>query len=184
LTASDLVALHVGVIARDPDALAEFEQRLRPLVLGWLRSKGVQDADAGEIWNEAFLAVIDRAAQLGPLGASLRPFTMTVAHNLWVSRVRKATRLDEVALEAAADAASADAGQAGVTSLSPAQLAHLERCLESARPAYRDVVEFAARGLATDEIAKIVQKTKANVQKLRQRGCAWLRSCLKGILDV
>ncbi len=181
MLALDPVALHVGIIARDPDVLADFERSMRPLVVGWLRAKGVQGADADEIWNEAFLAVIDSAPRLVPMGSALRPFTMRVAHNVWVSRVRQAKRRDEIALEAASDVETSNKPGHKLT---VAQTGRLQRCLEDARPTYRSVVEFSARGLATDEIATILQLTKANVQKLRQRGYAWFKGCLEGIFDA
>lgn len=177
-----LVALHVGVIARDPEALIAFEQSMRPRVMGWLRSKRVQDADADAIWNEAFLAVVDKAAGVKPLGGPLARYTMTVAHHLWVSRVRDAVRRDEVALEAVADVVVTKGGRG--TELDLSQVERIDQCLGAARPTYRAVLEFESRGLATSEIGTILGKSDANVQKLRQRKRAWFRRCLGGIFDA
>ena len=64
----ELAKVHVGVIARDPDALIAFESAVRPLVRGMLRNKRLGYEDADEVWNDAFLVAIEQASTVTPLG--------------------------------------------------------------------------------------------------------------------
>jgi RNA polymerase sigma factor (sigma-70 family) len=171
----ELVVIHVGLIARDPVALVAFEADLRPLVRGYLRKKGASDEDADEIWNDAFLAVIDRAGTIKPLGLGLKPFALSVANRRWIDRLRLSARMPTQSLP--------DDPSAPTPSTSPPdpeRMAAVATCSEGAKPIYREVLEMVSRGLTASEIATVLEISEANAAKIRARAKAWYRECLEG----
>ena len=174
----ELAELHVGLIARSPEAAVAFEAAMRPFVLGYLRKRGLSDEDADEVWNDAFLVAIQRAPTVIPIGIGLRRFVITVAHNRWVDKVRQAHRYPRTSIE---EADKQDPGRAA--RLNDAQVAAVQDCLERAKPIYAAVMEMASRELTAQEIGQILDITKSNASKLRQRARTWFAECLKGVID-
>ena len=126
-----------------------------------MRRKGASDEDADEIWNDAFLAVIERAGTIEPLGLGLKPFALSVANRRWIDRVRVLTRMPTQSLP--------DDSSAPIPSTSPpdpGRMAAVEACSERARPSYREVLEMASRGLTAAEIAAILDMSEANAAKI------------------
>lgn len=175
---ADLADLHLRIIAGDPDGLAAFEAAMRPLVRGMLRRKGLPDEDADEVWNDAFLAGINRAPFIEPLGTGLRNFVLGVAHNKGVDLIRRAVARPDVPL----DPALADPPPSRTAS-DQRKKERVRDCVQTARPAYAAVMEMAARGMTASEIAAVLGKSEASVAKQRSRAKAWFANCLKGILD-
>jgi RNA polymerase sigma factor (sigma-70 family) len=175
MNSDDLERLHVGVIAQDPVALIDFEAALRPIVLGLVRHKGLSYEDADEVWNDAFLAAINRARTLTPLGAGLRAFTLHVAHMRAVDRIRVSTRrpatvpIDEQFPQPARSLEASD-----VELRTP-----LDDCLDQLPPDQRAVLEMTSRGLTASEIAEIIGKGEEAVAKARQRSRVRVAQCLE-----
>ena len=177
MTDDELIDLHLRVIAGDPAALLAFEAAMRPLVRGMLRNKGISDDDADDVWNDAFLAGIDRASGIEPLGIGLQRYVLAAAHHGGVDVIRRAIARPQASIDAAEgiESASAPTGD-------PIKTQHVQDCLESARPGYAEVMEMTARGLTAGEIAIIIGKSEGSVAKLRSRARAWFADCLKGIM--
>jgi RNA polymerase sigma-70 factor (ECF subfamily) len=71
------------VRARDPQAWERLACLYGPLVYGWARQQGLQDADAGDVVQEVFGTVAARIADFrrdGP-GASFRGWLWTITRN-------------------------------------------------------------------------------------------------------
>jgi DNA-directed RNA polymerase specialized sigma24 family protein len=178
MTDDDLARLHVRIIAGDPDAYAAFEVAIRPLALGLLRARGVNEADADEAWNTAFLVVIHQARSITPLGVGLRQFALGVVYRKGIDAIRRAKSRKEVPID----------GQAGnpYSRVGPVDAAKAQRvhdCVAAARPIYAAVMEMTAQGLTAAEIALILGKSDGSVDKLRLRARAWFAQCLGDLLD-
>jgi DNA-directed RNA polymerase specialized sigma24 family protein len=174
----ELAELHLRLIAGDTSVLLAIQTALRGRVLGLLRTSGVADADAEEVWNDAFLAAIERAPTLEPLGIGLRRFLMRVARNRGVDRVRGAINRNEVELD------PSDGQRSGrVTPMDPDRAAAVQRCVDAARPVYAAVMEMTARGLTASEIAVVLDKSEVSVAKTRERARRWFADCLSGVIS-
>ncbi len=138
---------------------SSLDAALRGPVLGVLRAARVLDADAEEVWNDAFLAMIEHAPTLEPLGVGLRRFILRAAHNRGIDRIRGAINRREVALTPPP------------TPPEPALFRQWTRegprpCNDAslpARPLHAAVIEMTARGLTAGEIAAVLDKSEASV---------------------
>jgi DNA-directed RNA polymerase specialized sigma24 family protein len=173
----DLAAVHVGVIARDPDALVAFESAVRPLVRGMLRHMRLGNEDADEVWNDAFLVAIEQAPSVTPLGVGLRRLAVTVAQRRGIDVIRKRSRHPQTTIEAA------EGIYVGLgIPLDEATAGAVRGCVERAKPLHAQVIEMASRGLTAREISVVLDTSEANAAKLRQRARAWFAECLKGVI--
>jgi DNA-directed RNA polymerase specialized sigma24 family protein len=171
----ELAELHLRLVAGDTTVLPSIQSAVRGPVLGLLRTVGVSDADADEAWNDAFLAAIDRASSLEPLGVGFRRFVMRAARNRGIDRIRGAISRNEIELDPAGAF-----GTRPVTPMDPERAAAVQRCLEAARPVYAAVMEMTARGLTAAEIAIVLDRSEASVAKTRERARRWFAECLTG----
>lgn len=74
------------------DDWARFVHLWTPLVFGWARRAGLQEADAGDLVQEVFTLLLDKLATFRHQGpGSFRAWLRTVTLNKWRERVRKAT---------------------------------------------------------------------------------------------
>ena len=76
--------------AGDPDAFRHIYDDLAPRVLGYLRSRGVEDPEG--VVSEVFLAVHPRLAGLTGGSAGLRTLVFSVAHARAVDDARRRAR--------------------------------------------------------------------------------------------
>jgi DNA-directed RNA polymerase specialized sigma24 family protein len=174
---NELADLHLRLLAGDAAALSELDGALRGPVLGLLRAVRVADADAEEVWNDAFVAMIEHAPTLEPLGLGLRRFILRAAHNRGIDRIRGAINRREVELTA-----TDSSGAGHISPIDPERAAAVQRCLAAARPLYAAVIEMTARGLTAGEIAAVLDKSEAAVAKARERARKWFADCLSGVI--
>jgi RNA polymerase sigma-70 factor, ECF subfamily len=94
-------------LAQPADAAAwnEFVDLYTPLFLSWARRLGLQDADAADLVQSVFLALLRALPFDYRPGSSFRAWLRTVALNEWRKRGRRPTprSLDEVAEPVAED---------------------------------------------------------------------------------
>jgi RNA polymerase sigma factor (sigma-70 family) len=178
MTDDDLARLHVRIIAGDLDAYAAFEAAIRPLALGLLRARGVNEADADEVWNTAFLVVIERARSITPIGVGLRQFALGVVYRKGIDAIRRARSRKEVPIDERAGNPNSRVGP-----VDAAKAQRVRDCLGAARPIYAAVIEMTAQGLTAAEIALILGKSDGSVDKLRLRARAWFAQCLGNLGD-
>src|SRR5688572_2270352 len=91
------VELHERIILLDADAITTWQEQNSPIVLGWLRRRGVMATEAEEIWNDVLFATVRAAAGLHPRGSSLRRYAFGVARRQQAERYRK-VQIETIAL--------------------------------------------------------------------------------------
>src|SRR6478752_940245 len=79
-----------AAVSGDPDGFRAVYDALAPRVLGYLRSRGVEDPEG--MVSEVFLAVHPRLADLTGGGAGLRTLVFSVAHARAVDDARRRSR--------------------------------------------------------------------------------------------
>ena len=122
----------------------------------------MNEADADEAWNTAFLAVLDQARSITPIGVGLRQFALGVVFRKGIDAVRRAKGRMEVPIDEHYPNTSGRG--------SPVDAAKVQRihdCLAAARPSYAAVMEMTAQGLTAAEIALIMGKSDGSIDKLR-----------------
>jgi RNA polymerase sigma factor (sigma-70 family) len=173
----DDAELHERIIMLDPTALAEWEARYRPAVIGWLVRGGLVSSDAEEVWNDVFAATINASPQLEPRGIALRRYAFRVARNLRADRLERDSKLETTALDPAThDIAGPDARR---TTPDPVRVAAVRACLERCPERYRVVIELADRGRDVDDLAEILGIAPESVYQVRHRARLWLQRCIE-----
>lgn len=166
-------ALHERIILLDPEAIAAWQDRIAPQLLGWLRRRGVLDTEAEEIWNDVLLATVRAAPGLHPRGASLRRYAYGVARRQQADRYRR-PRLDTAVLADDTRAVRPPAPP------DPVRIAALRGCLDRASPQHRLIVELMDAGADTAEIAQVLGIAPGSVYQVWRRAKAALRACMEG----
>lgn len=176
----DDAEFHERIIMLDRAALADWEARHRPAVVGWLVRGRVDPSDAEEIWNDAFAATVNAAPELTPRGISLRRYAFRVARNLRADRVARQVQRNEGSL-----GAEAERGNPYDVRPVPDQrrVGALKQCLEACPERYRMVVELAEEGRDVEELAAILEIDAGSVYQVRHRARSWLQACIDRVLE-
>lgn len=147
---------------------AEVYEELAPAVLGYLRSKGADDAE--DITGDVFVAVAERLGSFRGDRAALRRWVFTIAHNLLVDGYRRQDRRRDVTVADPPEPTSHDR---------PPIDAELVSALAELGDEQREVVvlRFVA-DLPLKDVAKIVGKRVGAVKMLQARGLAALEAAL------
>lgn len=171
---SDLVA---AARAGEAWALTELWQRHAPAVLGYLRGRGV--ADAEDVTSDVFLGVFERLPSFRGGESDLRALVFTVAHHKMVDEVRRRARrgdplpYDDEADRRVVPSAETDA----LASLSDERVLRL---LDDLSPDQREVVLLRiVADLSLEQTAQILGKRVNAVKALQHRGIAALRRALE-----
>ena len=176
VTRMDDAQLHERIILLDPSALAEWEARYRPAVIGWLIRGGLPSSDAEEVWNDVFAATINASPNLEPLGISLRRYAFRVARNLRADHLESRSRLATTTLDdAAVESANPDPRR---SMADPARVAALRGCLERCPERYRIVIELGESGHDVDELSRVLGIAPESVYQVRHRARGWLQRCV------
>jgi RNA polymerase sigma-70 factor (ECF subfamily) len=172
----DDAQLHERIIMLDPSALAEWEGRYRPAVIGWLIRGGLSSPDAEEVWNDVFAATINASATLEPMGVSLRRYAFRVARNLRADHFERRSRLVTTPLD---DAITETPDPDPTRSLpDPSRVTALRECLERCPERYRVVIELAETGHDVSELAAALGVAPDSVYQIRHRARQWLQRCV------
>ncbi len=159
--------------AGDPHAFRQVYDALAPRVLGYLRSRGVEDPEG--LTSEVFLGVYPRLADLRGGAAGLRTLVFSVAHARAVDDIRRrARRPVDLPYEQEWDERVSDsAEQLAVTSLEAERaLSLMDRLNED----QRTVVTLRIIGdLTLEQTSSVTGKTVASVKQLQRRGLERLR---------
>jgi RNA polymerase sigma factor (sigma-70 family) len=154
-------------------ALTEIWHRFSPAVMGYLRGRGVVDAE--DLTSEVFLQVFKGIHKFRGDEADLRTFIFSVAHARYVDdRRRLARRGVEAEFDAArhdGDAVSAETG--AMNALSTRRVRQL---IEALSPDQRDVLLLRiVADLSLEQTAEVLGKKVGAVKSLQHRGLAALR---------
>jgi RNA polymerase sigma-70 factor (ECF subfamily) len=165
-----------GAVSGDPDAFRLVYDALAPRVLGYLRSRGVEDPEG--LVSEVFLAVHPRLAGLTGGAAGLRTLVFSVAHARAVDDARgRSRRPDSFSYDPEYDdRITGSAEQAAVASIEAERAVALMRHLNEEQ---RTVVTLRIIGdLSLEQTAEVTGKTVASVKQLQRRGLLRLRSLM------
>jgi RNA polymerase sigma-70 factor (ECF subfamily) len=161
----------------DPDALATVWRSLSPRVLGYLRSRGVEDPEG--LTSEVFLAVIPRLGRLRGGADGLTTLVFSVAHARAVDDVRRRARRPAPARYDAVEdprrePSAETAALGGVTA--QRSLEKLARLSEDQRA----VIALRVLGdLSLEQTARIIGKSTGAVKQLQRRGLIALRAMVE-----
>lgn len=161
----------------DRDALGEVYRALAPVVVGYLRAKGVSDPEGST--NEVFLALLPRLPKITGGAAGLRRLTFSIAHARMVDDVRARVRAPgAVSYEASADTRTApsaeDAAEHGLAT--KRVLAVLEQLPDD----QREVLTLrVVADLTIDQIAEVMGRSPGAIKQLQRRGMITVRETLE-----
>ncbi len=162
--------------AGDPEAFRRVYDALAPRVLGYLRSRGVEDPEG--IVSEVFLAVHPRLPDLTGGSSGLRTLVFSVAHARAVDDARRRSRRPASFSYDPEydDRVTGSAEQIAVQSLEADRAVALMQQLNEDQ---RTVVTLRIIGdLSLEQTAEVTGKTVASVKQLQRRGLARLRSLM------
>lgn len=153
----------------------EFVRRHQEEIYWYLRFLGSQEAEASDLAQETFLAVLKKPpTDLGP--AAVRVFLRTVARNKFVESLRKHRREAEFDLDAAERAWAA----AQTENNDDAWLDALGDCLDQLEGRAKQVIDFTYReGRSRTDIAAAMDMTESGVKSLLRRTRDLLRQCVE-----
>jgi RNA polymerase sigma-70 factor (ECF subfamily) len=161
----------------DPDALAVVWQCLSPRVLGYLRSRGVEDPEG--LTSEVFLAVIPRLTRLRGGADGLTTLVFSVAHARAVDDVRRRARRPapapyDVVEDPRREPSAETTALGGVAA--QRSLDHLGRLSEDQRA----VIALRVLGdLSLEQTARAIGKSTGAVKQLQRRGLLALRAMVE-----
>ena len=165
-----------AAVAGNADAFRQVYDALAPRVLGYLRSRGVEDPE-GTV-SEVFLAVHPRLPELTGGASGLRTLVFSVAHARAVDDARRrARRPASFSYEPEYDdRVTGSAEQVAVESL---EAERAMRLMQQLNDDQRTVVTLRILGdLSLEETAEVTGKTVASVKQLQRRGLLRLRSLM------
>lgn len=161
----------------DVDALTTVYAALAPKVLGYLRARGVEDAEG--LTNEVFLQVFDKLAGVVGGAAGLRTFVFSVAHARSVDEHRRRARRPAAAtydprLDDRAEPSAESVALEGVGEQ------HVVDALRELSEEQRSVVTLRVLGdLTLEQTAEVLEKSVGAVKQLQRRGLAALRALVE-----
>ncbi len=165
-----------AAVSGNSEAFRQVYDALAPRVLGYLRSRGVEDAEG--MVSEVFLAVHPRLAGLTGGAAGLRTLVFSVAHARAVDDARRRSRRPASFSYDPEydDRVTGSAEQIAVQSLEAERAIELMQELNDDQ---RTVVTLRIIGdLSLDQTAEVTGKTVASVKQLQRRGLVRLRELM------
>lgn len=156
-------------------AFAEIWLALSPGVLGYVRGRGVADAD--DVTSEVFLAAFQRIGSFDGDGRRFRSWLFTIAHHKAVDAVRRGPTAHEQPLDDVRDDRTvASAEHDALSRLGDTAVREL---LDLLTDDQRDVVLLRVVGdLSLEETAGVLGKPVGSVKQLQRRGLGRLRRTL------
>jgi RNA polymerase sigma-70 factor (ECF subfamily) len=147
-------------------------RELAPSVAGYLRGRGVPEAD--DVTSEVFLAAFQRIGSFEGDGSRFRSWLFTIAHHRGVDALRRASRAPDVQpYHPDDDPRRADSAEAQAQpSLEEADIRAL---LTTLSPDQADVMLLRVLGgLTVAEVAALTGRTEGAVKQLQRRAVAQL----------
>jgi|ERR1700722_1690504 RNA polymerase sigma-70 factor (ECF subfamily) len=176
--APDLAALMTRVAARDRAAFAALYRQTQAKLYGVIVRIVSRRDLAGEILQEAYMRIWEKAADFDPVKGSPIAWMATIARNRALDEARRAR---PVAIEDMPD--SFDPAAEEVDPLASRErserLAALMRCLETLDREKRDIVLLAYyRGASREALAKRFDRPAPTIKTWLRRSLSDLRDCL------
>lgn len=179
------VALHLGILAGDVDALAAWEAKYRRPMFRRAVANGLPPIEAENAFEDAFQNTMAQADRLTPIGPGLRKMAYRILANRIADHHRRHAGARDVSLEA-----EVEAGRhlASLMSRGPDEgsehSAELTQCLERLTMEQRVVIELLFfEDLSTDLIAARLKIKPNSVTVAKGRGLKALKKCLEEGID-
>ena len=160
----------------DADAMRTLYEQLAPAVLGYLRAKGVVDAEA--VTGDVFVAVFGQLGKVTGGATGLRRLTFAIAHARMVDEHRARARvgatvsyhpdIDQRITESAEDTATASLG-----------LARIRALLDELPEEQREVITLRViADLTIEQVAAVMGRSPGAIKQLQRRAFVTLREVL------
>ncbi|HVQ87296.1 MAG TPA: sigma-70 family RNA polymerase sigma factor, partial [Actinomycetes bacterium] len=147
-------------------AFGRLWEELAPAVAGYMRARGVPDAD--DVTSEVFLAAFQSIGRFEGDGAQFRSWLFTIAHHKGVDALRAATKIQPTPYDATSDnRVSTSAEQVVLDAHANRELIDAINCLTADQ---RDVVllRFVA-DLSLEQVSEVTGKPVGAVKQLQRR---------------
>lgn len=165
-------------------AFAVIYRVFAPSVLGYLTSKGVDDAE--DATNDVFLAVLPQLSSVTGGVVGLKKFVFTVAHARMVDHTRRAARRPpSVPYSLDLDIRFADSAE--TTALASFEGSNVKKLLEQLPTDQREVLLLRlVAELSLADTAAVMGRSQGSVKQLQRRGLLSLRAQIdeRGTVDV
>lgn len=163
--------------AGHPDAIGTVWTALSPKVLGYLRARGVEDAEG--LTSEVFLQVLKRLPSLRGGASELRTFVFSVAHARAVDDIRRRVRRPaEMPYEAERD--DRITSSAETVALEDPESRDVTDLLGRLNDDQRTVVTLRVIGdLSLEQTAAVLGRSTGAVKQLQRRALLQLRSLVE-----
>jgi RNA polymerase sigma factor (sigma-70 family) len=173
-----LDALVLDARAGSGAAFTDLWRRLSPVVAGYVRGRGVRDAE--DVTSEVFLAAFRGLAGFDGDGAAFRRWLFTIAHHRAVDAVRRQSRVaGDVPLEAGAellDRRGRTAHSAETEALGRMAGETALRLVHGLPADQRDVLLLrVVADLSVEEVAGVLERSADAVRQLHRRALVRLR---------
>lgn len=166
----------LAAAAGDPDGLRAIWEGLAPRVLGYLRAKGVADAEA--VTSDVFLALLPKLPAVTGGADGVRRLAFSIAHARMVDEHRSRARTptfvsyDPVEDRRTSNSAEDDAEQSLAADRVRAILARLPED-------QREVVTLrVVADLSIEQVAEIIGRSPGAVKQLQRRGLLAVRKAV------
>jgi RNA polymerase sigma-70 factor (ECF subfamily) len=174
----DLAALMKRIAGRDRVAFAALYRQTQAKLYGVIVRIVSRRDVAGEILQEAYVRIWERAADFDPAKGSPMAWMATIARNRALDEVRRAR---PIAIDDMPD--SFDPAAEEIDPLAPRErserLAALMRCLAALDPEKRQIVLLAYyRGSSRETLAKRFDRPVPTIKTWLRRSLSDLRDCL------
>ena len=163
-------------VAGDPHAFRTVYDALAPRVLGYLRTRGVEDPEG--LTSEVFLSVYPRLRDLRGGAAGLRTLVFSVAHARAVDDARRRARRPEAySYEPEHDERTAESAEhLAVESIEAERaLALMHRLNDDQRTA---ITLRIIGDLTLEQASEVMGKTVPSIKQLQRRGLERLRGLM------
>ena len=165
---------------RDPDAIRIVYEELSGRVLGYLRAKGVADADAEDLTSEVFVSVIGLLGRITGGADGLSRVVFSIAHARMADYYRGRGRRPETEpYDSADDPRQTASPEESVTErMSSQQVLAVLRTLPDD---HREVLalRFVA-DLSIEQTAAVIQRSPGAVKQLQRRALLVVRQEVEG----
>jgi RNA polymerase sigma-70 factor (ECF subfamily) len=171
-----LDALVLEARAGSGAAFTDLWRRLSPVVAGYVRGRGVRDAE--DVTSEVFLAAFRGLAGFDGDGAAFRRWLFTIAHHRAVDAVRRQSR---VAGDVPLEAELLDRRGGAVRSAETEALGRMAgeaalRLIDDLPADQRDVLLLrVVADLSVEEVAVVLERSADAVRQLHRRALTRLR---------
>lgn len=160
----------------DQAAIGAVYRALSPVVVGYLRARGVSDPEGST--SEVFLALLPRLPKVTGGAAGLRKLTFSIAHARMVDDVRMRSRgPGAISYDAASDTRTEPSAESAAehglaTARVLAVLSHLP-------DDQREVLTLrVVADLSIDQIAEVMGRSPGAIKQLQRRGMLTVRQAL------